>query len=160
MNVAILIFESFSAFDAVGAYEVLSRIPDTAVRFLASEPGPKRTDTSMLALTADFALSDLPDPEIVVIPGGPGVEAMIADDSVRSWVTRGHGTARWTGAAGAASLLLEACGVNTGGRVVTGANGVEVALALAARISGALRALELERALGYRPMGGRLPAAA
>ena len=65
MDIAIPIFDDITALDAVGPYEVLSRLPDARVHFLALEPGPKRTDNGMLALTADGALSELPHPEVV-----------------------------------------------------------------------------------------------
>jgi putative intracellular protease/amidase len=55
MNIAILLFDRLTALDAVGPYEVLSRLPGVTVTFVAEEPGPKRTDTGMLALTAPAA---------------------------------------------------------------------------------------------------------
>ena len=53
MEIAIPLFDRFTALDAVGPYEVLSRIPGAQVTFVAAEPGPKRTETRMLAITAD-----------------------------------------------------------------------------------------------------------
>ena len=53
MNIAIPIFDRLTALDAVGPYEVLSRLPGATVHFVAAEPGPKRTENSMLALVAD-----------------------------------------------------------------------------------------------------------
>ena len=56
MNIAIPIFDELTALDAVGPYEVLSRLPGATVHFLAAEPGPKRTENGMLALVADLSL--------------------------------------------------------------------------------------------------------
>ena len=70
LEIAIPIFDDITALDAVGPYEVLSRLPGARVHFLALEPGPKRTDNGMLALSADGALSDVPHPEVIVFPGG------------------------------------------------------------------------------------------
>ena len=78
MQIAILLYDRFTALDAVGPYEVLSRLPGAEVVFAAQRPGPVRTDTGMLAVTADAALADVPHPDIVLVPGGPGQEA--ADD--------------------------------------------------------------------------------
>jgi putative intracellular protease/amidase len=72
VRIAILIFEKLTALDAVGLYEVLSRLPNAELSFVAKEPGPKRTDTGALSLTADVAIADLPDPDIVLVPGGEG----------------------------------------------------------------------------------------
>ena len=72
MNIAILIFDRLTALDAVGPYEVLSRLPGAKVTFVAEQAGPKRTDTGQLALTADASLAELAHPEVVLVPGGPG----------------------------------------------------------------------------------------
>ena len=70
MRIAIPLYDNFTALDAVGPYEVLSRLPGAQVRWLAMTPGPVRTDNGMLGLVADAAYEDLPDPEIVLVPGG------------------------------------------------------------------------------------------
>ena len=44
MELAILIFERLTALDAVGPYEVLSRVPDLDVVFVGADRGAKRTD--------------------------------------------------------------------------------------------------------------------
>ena len=56
MDIAIPLFDRFTALDAVGPYEVLSRLPG-AERHLRRRRGrPMRTETGMLALIADAAL--------------------------------------------------------------------------------------------------------
>ena len=62
MNIAIPIFDRLTALDAVGPYEVLRALPGATVDFIAAEPGPKRTETEMLALVADRRLDELRDP--------------------------------------------------------------------------------------------------
>jgi putative intracellular protease/amidase len=79
MQIAILIYDKFTALDAIGPYEVLSRLSGAEVVFAAERPGPVRTDTGMLAVTADVALADAPHPDIVLVPGGPGQEAQMKD---------------------------------------------------------------------------------
>ena len=49
MDIAIPLFDRFTALDAVGPYEVLSRLPGATVTFVAAEPGPIATDNGMLA---------------------------------------------------------------------------------------------------------------
>ena len=57
MDIAIPLFEGITALDAIGPYEVLSRLPGARVRFVAVTPGPYRTDNRQLALIADEALA-------------------------------------------------------------------------------------------------------
>ncbi len=71
MEIAILIFNRFTALDAVGPYEVLRSIPGATVKFVSKEVGPVRTDVGSLALVADYALGEVGAPDILVVPGGP-----------------------------------------------------------------------------------------
>ncbi len=74
MDIAILIYDGFTALDAVGPYEVLSCLPRAKVHFVAKDVGPIRTHTKSLSLMADFKLSALPHPDIVVSLGGLRVQ--------------------------------------------------------------------------------------
>jgi putative intracellular protease/amidase len=114
MRIAIPIFDQLTALDAVGPYEVLSRLPGATVHFLAVEPGPKRTENAMLALSADMALDELPDPEVVVVPGGFGTRALMHDETMLSWLRRAHASAKWTTSVCTGSLLLAAAGILDG----------------------------------------------
>ena len=42
LQIALFLYEDKTALDAVGPYEVLARLPDTEVKFVASTPGPKK----------------------------------------------------------------------------------------------------------------------
>ena len=53
MNTAILLYDGFTALDAIGPYEVLSRLPGGSVTFVAAEAGPVRTDNGMLTVMAE-----------------------------------------------------------------------------------------------------------
>src|SRR5215213_6119032 len=43
MQIAIPLYDRFTALDAVGPYEVLSRIPGADLKFVATEAGPYKT---------------------------------------------------------------------------------------------------------------------
>jgi putative intracellular protease/amidase len=114
MEIAILIFDRLTALDAVGPYEVLSRLPGAEVRFVAEEPGPKRTETDMLSLVADHALADVSEPEILVVPGGFGTRPLIGHEPVMDWIRSAHERSTWTTSVCTGSLLLGAAGVLDG----------------------------------------------
>ena len=113
MQVAIPLFDQLTALDAVGPYEVLSRPPGWEVVFVAGEPGPKRTDNGLLALTADASLADVPRPDIIVVPGGIGTRSSDNDDVV-DWIRSVHEHTRWTTSVCTGSLLLGKAGVLDG----------------------------------------------
>jgi putative intracellular protease/amidase len=114
MQIAIPLYERFTALDAIGPYEVLSRLPGAKVTFVAKKAGPVRTDNGMLALHADAALADLPHPDIVVVPGGFGTRAMLADEEFLGWLRGAHETSTWTASVCTGSLLLAAAGLIKG----------------------------------------------
>jgi putative intracellular protease/amidase len=114
MDVAIPLYDGFTALDAVGPYEVLARVPGAQVSFVAEEPGPIRTETRILALTADRALADLPAPEVIVVPGGLGTRALLEGGPLVEWVRAAHETSQWTTSVCTGSLLLGAAGVLEG----------------------------------------------
>lgn len=119
MDIAILLFDRITALDAVGPYEVLTRLPGATVTFVATEPGPKRTDTGFLALTADAALGELPHPEIVLVPGGPGQVEAERDEAVLDWLRTAHETTTWTTSVCTGSLVLGAAGLLEGKRATS-----------------------------------------
>jgi putative intracellular protease/amidase len=114
MEIGILIFERLTALDAVGPYEVLSRLPNANVKFVASEPGPKTTETGSLSLVADYSLSEVPNPSILVVPGGFGTRSVLNDEQVLDWIRSAHETSHWTTSVCTGSLLLGAAGVLDG----------------------------------------------
>ena len=114
MDIAIPLFDRFTALDAVGPYEVLSRLPGARVRFVAAEPGPKTTDTQMLTLVAGASLAEVPAPDVILVPGGPGTRALLADEEVLEWIRSAHETSQWTTSVCTGSLVLGAAGVLEG----------------------------------------------
>jgi putative intracellular protease/amidase len=134
MNIAILIYDRFTALDAIGPYEVLSRIPDATVTFVGDTAGLKRTDTGMLALCADASIAEVPSPDILLVPGGPGQSALMDDGPVHERLRKAHQSATWTTSVCTGSLLLAAAGLLEGKRATSnwqaleelGALGVEV----------------------------------
>jgi putative intracellular protease/amidase len=134
MNIAILIYDRLAALDAVGPYEVLSRIPNTTLTFVAQEAGPVRTDTGALGLLADASLADVPAPDLLLVPGGPGQQALMEDGPVHEWLRAAHEHSTWTTSVCTGSLILAAAGLLEGKRATSnwqaleelGALGVEV----------------------------------
>ncbi|HEY2673638.1 MAG TPA: DJ-1/PfpI family protein [Rugosimonospora sp.] len=181
MDIAILLHDQITALDAVGPYEVLSRMPDTSVHFVATRPGLIRADEG-LGLYADRALDDLPHPDVVLVPGSSSPAVALTDEAVLSWVRTAHAGAAWTASVCSGSLVLAAAGVLANrratthwiamehlralgaipvpqrivvdGTVVTAAGvsaGIDLALRLAALLHGDHVAQALQLAIEYDP---------
>jgi putative intracellular protease/amidase len=132
MDIAILLYDNFTALDAVGPYETLSRLPEAKVTFVAREPGLKRTDVGSLAMLAEASLDELPHPDIVVLPGGPGQVQPMGDEVTLDWVRRAHETTRWTTSVCTGSLILAAAGLLDGVRATSHWTALELLSAMGA----------------------------
>ncbi|MGY5628315.1 DJ-1/PfpI family protein [Streptomyces sp. UC1A3] len=119
MQIAIVLFDRFTALDAVGPYETLGRLPDAETVFVAEQAGPVRTDTGNLALTADRTLADVPAPDIVVVPGGPGQTPQMENAALLDWLRAADATSTWTTSVCTGSLLLAAAGLLKGRRATS-----------------------------------------
>ncbi|GAA3899566.1 DJ-1/PfpI family protein [Streptomyces lannensis] len=119
MQIAIVLYDRFTALDAVGPYETLGRLPDAETVFVAERTGPVRSDTGALALTADRTLEEVPAPDVVVVPGGPGQTAQMENETLLGWLRSADATSTWTTSVCTGSLLLAAAGLLQGRRATS-----------------------------------------
>jgi len=119
MNIAILLYDRLTALDAIGPYEVLSRLPGASLTFVAAEAGPVRTDNGMLTLLAERSLGEVSAPDIVLVPGGPGEVAARAGEGVLEWLRDSHETSIWTTSVCTGSLILAEAGLLAGKRATS-----------------------------------------
>jgi transcriptional regulator GlxA family with amidase domain len=182
IQIAIVLFDRLDVQDAVGPYEVLRLLPGAKVALVASQPGPKRGEHGGLALVADHSLGEVPQPDIVIVPGGSGELPARDDAALRAWLIKTHETSTWTVSVCTGALLLGAAGLLRGkratthwsamnelakfgatpvqeryvfdGKLVTSAGvsaGIDMALALAARIAGPEFAQAIQLGIEYDP---------
>jgi len=119
MQFAIILYDGFTALDAVGPYETLGRLPDSETVLVAERPGPVRNDNGNLALTADKTLADVPNPDVLVVPGGPGQTAQMDNKVLLDWIRTADATSTWTTSVCTGSLLLAAAGLLEGRRATS-----------------------------------------
>jgi transcriptional regulator GlxA family with amidase domain len=117
--VTIVLYDRFTALDAVGPYEVLSSLPGAEVVFAAHMPGPVVNEKGTLRLTADAALADVLRPDVIVVPGGPGQNAHMADKALLGWLRTADEHSAWTTSVCTGSLLLASAGLLKGRRATT-----------------------------------------
>jgi transcriptional regulator GlxA family with amidase domain len=181
MEIAILLYDGFTALDAVGPFQVLALLPGAKVKWVASEARLVRSD-SRLGMMADFALDDVGRPDVVMVPGGTDVRPVMKDERVLAWLRAVHATSTWTTSVCTGSLILGAAGLLRGvkatthwsamenlrklggtpvservvrdGKIVTGAGvsaGIDMALRLAETIAGAEVAQAIQLIIEYDP---------
>lgn len=114
LQIAILLYQGVTALDAVGPWEILSRMPDTDVRFVGKETGPIETEGGALILGATHSVAETPCPDIVVAPGGTTTPGQMVDDEVLEWLRKVHETTIWTVSVCTGALILGAAGLLKG----------------------------------------------
>jgi transcriptional regulator GlxA family with amidase domain len=179
MRMVVLLYDRVTALDAVGPYEVLSRIPGAELVFAGLRAGPIRADTGLLSLVAEASLDELPTPDLLLVPGSP---AAPTDGPIVEWLRATDAATTWTTSVCTGSLALAAAGLLTGrratshwvaldrlagfgavpvaervvvdGKYATAAGvsaGLDLALELAGRIAGPEVAQTIQLAIEYDP---------
>ncbi|HEX2371752.1 MAG TPA: DJ-1/PfpI family protein [Solirubrobacterales bacterium] len=119
MQIAILLFDRLTALDAIGPYEVLSRLPGAELDFVVAKPGTVRTDTDRLGLEAGRSIAEVPAPDVVLVPGGEGNRPLLRDEPVLAWLRSAHELTRFTSSVCTGALVLGAAGILDGLRATT-----------------------------------------
>ncbi len=114
MQIAIPLFPRLTALDGVGPYEVLQRLPGAEVLFVGAERGEVRTENGFLGLLADKTFDEVPNPDVVVVPGGIGVTAQQDDSPLVEWVKAVHPTTRFTTSVCTGAEILARAGLLDG----------------------------------------------
>jgi transcriptional regulator GlxA family with amidase domain len=119
MQIVIALFDQFTALDAVGPHQVLQHLPGAEVIFAAERAGGITDETGTLTLQAPAAYADVPRPDILVVPGGPGQSAQMTPGPLRDWLLAADETSSWTTSVCTGALILGAAGLLAGRAATT-----------------------------------------
>jgi transcriptional regulator GlxA family with amidase domain len=113
-QIAILLYPGVTALDAVGPWEVLSRMPNAEVRLVGKQVGPVMTEGGALLLGVTHTVAETPSADLVLVPGGTSTPSQMVDDEVLDWLRRVHETTTWTASVCTGALILGAAGILKG----------------------------------------------
>jgi transcriptional regulator GlxA family with amidase domain len=111
MQIVIALFDRFTALDAVGPHQVLHHLPDAEVIFAAERVRAVSDESRTLTLQAQASYADVPRPDIVVVPGGPGEAAQKTAGPLQDWLIEADKTSTWTTSVCTGSLILAGAGL-------------------------------------------------
>ncbi len=113
-----LVFPNMTQLDLTGPYEVLARLPGAETRLLWKNLDPVRSDHG-LTILPDTSFADCPPLDLVFVPGGAGVNPLLEDDEVLTFLRRAAAGARYVVGVCTGSLVLGAAGLLRGRRATT-----------------------------------------
>jgi transcriptional regulator GlxA family with amidase domain len=179
-TIGIVLYPRFTALDAIGPYEVLSRLPETTVIWVAQTREPVRADRGA-TLVPDTTFTDAPPLDILLVPGGPGQIEQMNNDRLIGYLKAAAAQAKVVASVCTGALLLAQTGLLTGRKATThwlarealaglGAEvvpdrvvddgvvsaagvsaGIDLALTLAARLAGEQVAQAIQLGIEYDP---------
>jgi cyclohexyl-isocyanide hydratase len=113
LHVGFLAFPRLTQLDLTGPHEVLTRLPSAQVHLLAREPGPITAEGG-LSILPTGTIDAAPQLDVLVVPGGTGVNALLEDDHVLDWLAAQGRGARWVTSVCTGALALGAAGLLRG----------------------------------------------
>jgi transcriptional regulator GlxA family with amidase domain len=119
MQIAIPLFDRFTALDAVGPHQVFTQLPGANVIFCSERAGGVSDDSRTLTLVAEAAYADVPRPDIICVPGGPGQAGQMTPGPLQDWLIQADKTTTWTTSVCTGALILAAAGLLKGRQATT-----------------------------------------
>ena len=118
VHIGILLFPDVTQLDATGPAQVLCRIPNAKLHMIWKTLAPVPTDSGFsIVPTTTFA--DCPQLDVICVPGGPGVAALMEDEAVLAFLRRQAEGARFVTSVCTGALVLGAAGLLKGVRATT-----------------------------------------
>jgi len=118
LHIGLLLFPRVQQLDLTGPYEVLASLPGTTMHLVAATLAPVASASGLvLAPTVSFA--DCPPLDVICVPGGVGVNALLTDAATLDFVRRQAEGARYVTSVCTGALVLGAAGLLRGRRATT-----------------------------------------
>jgi transcriptional regulator GlxA family with amidase domain len=111
MQIVIALFDRFTALDAIGPHQVLHHLPDAEVIFAAERVRAVTDESRTLTLQAQASYAEVPRPDIIVVPGGPGEAAQRTAGPLQDWLIEADKTSTWTTSVCTGALILAEAGL-------------------------------------------------
>ena len=117
-KIGLLLFPNLTQLDLTGPYEVFTKFPDTEVHLLWKTLDPVTAGGGMRLLPTT-AFADSPRLDLICVPGGAGMNALLNDEETLDFVRRQASEARYVTSVCTGSLVLGAAGLLQGKRATT-----------------------------------------
>ena len=118
--IGIPVFTDVDLLDVTAPMEVLGVVDEFEVVTIAPTPGSSLVKTKPhLGIMTHFGLDDAPKLDVLLVPGGPGLDKVLLDVGYRRWLVERAEHAKWVGSICAGALWLAAAGLLDGYKATT-----------------------------------------
>lgn len=131
LEIGLLVFPNVQQLDLTCPYEVFASLPDARVHLFWKDLAPLGSATG-LVLTPTMTFADCPKLDVICVPGGGGVNALLGDAEVLDFVRQQAQSARYVTSVCTGSLVLGAAGLLRGKRATSHWNAVDLLSAFGA----------------------------
>src|SRR3954470_14299380 len=114
----LLVFPNLTQLDLTGPFEILARLPGSEIRLIWKSRDPVRSDHG-LTILPDATFDDCGRLDLVLVPGGAGINPLLQDAETLAFVRRAAAAARYVVGICTGSLVLGAAGLLRGRRAGT-----------------------------------------
>jgi cyclohexyl-isocyanide hydratase len=118
LQIGFLLFPQVQQLDLTGPHDVLTSLPDVATHLVWKTLDPVRSSNGMW-LKPDRTFDDCPALDVLCVPGGAGVEALMTDVATLDFIRRQAEGARFVTSVCTGALVLGAAGLLRGRRATT-----------------------------------------
>lgn len=117
-RIGLLLFPEITQLDMTGPYEVFTKFPDADVRLIWKSVGPVTANGGM-KIHADTSFADCPQLDLLCVPGGGGMNALLNDEETLAFLRRQAAGAKYVTSVCTGALVLGAAGLLKGKRAAT-----------------------------------------
>lgn len=117
-RIGLLLFPRMTQLDLTGPFEVFAKLPGAEVLLLWKTLQPVEAETG-LRMLPHATLGDCPPLDLVCVPGGPGVSALMEDAEILDWLRGQAQSVRYVTSVCTGSLVLGAAGLLRGKRATS-----------------------------------------
>ncbi len=124
LRFGLLAFPTVQQLDLSGPYEVFASVPGGEVHLLWKDTAPLRSATGLI-LTPTTRLDNCPPLDVLCVPGGTGINALLEDAETLAFVRAQAASARFVTSVCTGALVLGAAGLLAGKRATTHWNAMD-----------------------------------
>lgn len=118
IHIGLVLFPRLTQLDLTGPFEVFARVPNAKVHLIWKNLEPVVSDVGLQILPT-VTFDTCPYLDVICVPGGPGMNALLEDEPVLAFLRRQGAQARYVTSVCTGALVLGAAGLLKGYKAAT-----------------------------------------